>query len=352
MDLATHCILLLTQAITRMDGVIGLQLCNEATSNAPSMYEWYDRTLNAIALIDSKLPVYISDAWDLPTAVRYIQGKKTMPTGGIATLNSNTNPVIIDTHYYWTFSDADKAKTPQQIITEPPTKFTEPEFDPSANTSSSNTIYYAAVPVIVGEYSSTMSSDSWSRVPASDRPQLTTQFGQAQCKRWQQRSMGSYFWTYKMDWMDGGEWGFVAQTNNGAVTPPSNLLLERKDVLASIAVANGKREGMRKAALDAHAKVYDGIPGNSAELWRFEAGWDVGFSDAGAFFGMRASGAFDSVGMKGVKIAAGAGGDKIGNLDLWVRKRVLDSGMVGTLTWEFEKGLRQGVLAFYEGAGA
>lgn len=90
---------------------------------------------------------------------------------------------------------------------------------------------------------------------------------------------------------------------------------------------------------------------SAAELWRFEAGWDIGFADAGAFFGMRATGAFDTVGVKGAKIGAGIGGDKIGNVDLWVRKRVLDSGMVGDSVWMFERGLREGVLAFYEAVG-
>jgi hypothetical protein len=31
---------------------------------------------------------------------------------------SNCNPLVIDTHVYWAFSDADKQKTPQQIIYE------------------------------------------------------------------------------------------------------------------------------------------------------------------------------------------------------------------------------------------
>lgn len=246
-----------------MEGVIGLQLCNEATANAPSMYEWYDHTLNAIALIDSKLPIYISDAWDLPTAIHYTQGKNSIPKNGPTVPKSNTNPVIIDTHYYWAFSDADKAKTPQQIISEVPTKLVEPELDPSTSVSDSagSTKDHTTVPIIVGEYSCTIASDAWSRAPVADRPQLTVQFGQAQCKRWQQRSMGSYFWTYKMDWMDGGEWGFVAQTNSGAVTAPPNLLLERKDVLSRIAAADRKRDELRKAGLGAMMKTCETVPG-------------------------------------------------------------------------------------------
>lgn len=48
----------------------------------------------------------------------------------------------------------------------------------------------------------------------------------------------------------------------------------------------------------------------------------------------------------------GEGGDKIGMLDLWIRKRLVDSGLcVGKFTWEWEQGFRQGVRDFYESAG-
>lgn len=33
-----------------------------------------------------------------------------------------------------------------------------------------------------------------------------------------------------MNWMDGGDWDSVEQTNNGATSPPSSLLLSMRDV--------------------------------------------------------------------------------------------------------------------------
>jgi hypothetical protein len=45
------------------------------------------------------------------------------------------------------------------------------------------------------------------------------------------------------------------------------------------------------------------------------------------------------------------GGDKIGCLELWVLKRVRESGMRGGFVWEFEQGVRAGIRDFYEVAG-
>jgi hypothetical protein len=58
------------------------------------------------------------------------------------------------------------------------------------------------------------------------------------------------------------------------------------------------------------------------------------------FFGARANGRLP-----------GTGGDKIGMLDIWTKKRIVESGQAGKLLWEFEQGFRQGVRDFYELAG-
>lgn len=347
LDLAMHCILLLVQELNRMEGIIGLQLCNEALYNAPSLYEWYDHALSTIQLIDAKLPIYISDAWNLGTAVRYVQGKNTVPTG-TGTVPSATNPVFIDTHFYWNFSEADKLKPPQQIIAEVPSRLNE------LDNKDGNVCENGAALAVVGEYSCAMDEKTWSQVSRGERPHITIDFGQAQSRRWQLRAGGAYFWTFKMDWMDGGEWGFVQQTNMSSVIPPSNLLLPTIDVQKSIGAS--QRPGVwnvkRNAAVKAHIAYWTSRePGKPFEHWRHETGWDVGFADAAAFFGMRASGGFDSVTGSGKRVNAGMGGDKIGCLDMWVRKRILDSGMVGPFVWEFETGLRQGVQAFYEIVG-
>ena len=76
------------------------------------------------------------------------------------------------------------------------------------------------------------------------------------------------------------------------------------------------------------------------EHWRFGAGWDIGFSDAISFSQARISG-----------VLTGTGADKIGMLDAWVRKRVIESRQGGQYIWEFEQGLRQGISDFCRLAG-
>lgn len=76
-----------------MEGVAGLQIVNESDTNAPGMYEWYDSVLAELSKIIPAVPVYISDAWNLGTAVDWSLKKNTCSSHG--------NPVVIDTHLYW-----------------------------------------------------------------------------------------------------------------------------------------------------------------------------------------------------------------------------------------------------------
>lgn len=88
-----------------MDGVVGIQVVNEAVWGAKHMYEFYEQALETIGGVDASIPVYISDAWDLNKALTWCNGRK---GGG--------NPVVVDTHKYYTFSDKDRAQAPQEII--------------------------------------------------------------------------------------------------------------------------------------------------------------------------------------------------------------------------------------------
>ena len=101
-----------------MDGVVGLQLCNEADWESPGLYRFYDAALARVPPIDSRLPIYISDAWDLKTALRYSLDKN-----GIK--GSLSNPVIVDTHQYYTFADKDTSRHPQELISQVSTQLLE-----------------------------------------------------------------------------------------------------------------------------------------------------------------------------------------------------------------------------------
>ncbi|KAI9849426.1 MAG: Glucan 1,3-beta-glucosidase 3 [Sclerophora amabilis] len=327
LSLAQNCLVFIAQQARTMDGVVGIELVNEATANAPGLYQFYDSVIGAISQVDSTMPVYISDGWDLNTAVTYSNGKNAWST--------STNPIVIDTHKYYCFADNDKKKSPQQIISGVSGELSE------LNGREGDVFTHGAAQVVVDEYSCVLDEQTWSKVNSDQRPGLITQFGQAESKQWQARSGGSTFWTFKMDWMDGGEWGFKQQTNNGNVYPPRNLTLSAADVRSKISTAQSQQAGLKSAASSAHRNYWSQqSPGQTFEFWRFDTGYDVGFADALAFFGTKVNGALP-----------GTGGDKIGMLDLWVRKRIFESGQAGSYVWEFEQGLRQAIGESYRAMG-
>lgn len=192
-----------------------------------------------------------------------------------------------------------------------------------------------AVQLIVGEYSCVLADEAWQR---GNKEQLVALFGRTQSARYQQRAGGAFFWTYKMDWMPGGEWGFKQMVEQGAITPPHNLSLSSEQVAQRIDIAQAQRDGRRGRDWGSHCSWWDGNHPGNYEHKRFEIGWTLGWDDAVAFFGMR-------------NTSGRRGGDKIGMLDLWILKRLRESCQDGDFVWEWEHGFRQGVKAFYEAAG-
>lgn len=293
LNLATKCLIYMAQEIhnTPLDGVIGLQVCNEAEYNAPGMYFWYDTIIAQISGIDPTIPLYISDGWNLSQCIQYVLGKN-----GSRPVSTAANPIIIDTHYYWAFSDANKAMSPDQIIADVPSKMIE------LDGQDGSVIDRGAVQVVVGEYCCVIDRQSWAKISGGSRPQLVKQFGNAQCDRWQQRAGGSFFWTYKMDWMPGGDWGFVQQCTPSAkpppglslspsVYPPSNMTLKPSDVSSRLGNAQAQQDSARVAAVNQHTAYWNNAaPGQTFEYWRFEAGWKLGYSDGASFFGARGQG--------------------------------------------------------------
>jgi hypothetical protein len=323
MDLATSCILFMAREIRHgMDGVIGLQLVNEAVWDAKGMYAWYEEVLTQVNIVDASLPIYISDGWDLERALKWVNDR------------GSGNPVVVDTHIYYTFSDADRSQSPPQIISRIPQALRE--LDGKEGSVSDR----RAAQVIVGEYSCVLDAKTWAKAQPTERDGYVRQFGESQSRRWQQRAGGSYFWTLKMDWMDGGEWGFVEQTKKGNIAPPPWSLIPKDEVNRRTDDAQAKREQLKEAALRSHVDYWNRTaPGKKFEHERYGQGWDVGFSDAVCFFEMRANGYLGS--------EATGGGDRIGCLDIWVQKRLRESGQGGEFIWEWEQGFRAGVAALY-----
>lgn len=303
-NLATACLKFIASEVSKMEGVIGLQIVNEADYHALGLFEWYEATIKSISSIDSTLPVYISDAWDLNTAIKWSQRFDLQN-------RDDTCPVCIDTHYYACFSDQDKAMSPQELITKVPEQLS------ALDGKDGNVVERGAAQVIVGEYSCVFDGESWSKSgcageQSDEGKRLLRDFGRAQSLRWQQRAGGSYFWTVPLEW-PGGAWGFLEQVDTKNLSLPPHLPV------------GARNEAVEKAEKQRDIDLDRGLQGAHFE---YRAGWKLGWNDAKAFF---------------------LSGGHIGMLDLWVRKRLLDRG--GTkidvrLARQFEKGLRQSIADF------
>ena len=237
--------------------------------------------------------------------------------------------MVVDTHYYWAFTDQDKAKTPQQIIGEAGTKLEQ------LDGKEGSVHDRGAVQVIVGEYSCVMTEDSWAKGGGVPKEELVRQFGQAQSRRYQEKAGGSFFWTWKMDWMPGGEWGFKAKTEDGSIVPPQYTKTTADDRLRMTEKARHEKDGRMHEAIQQHVSYWRGVdPNGHYEHEKYEYGWQVGYQDALGFFGGR-----------------GTQGDKIGMFEIWILKRIRESGYRGGFTWLFEQGLRKGAQDCYSAVG-
>lgn len=185
LDLAWRCVEFVAAEAKSMDGVVGVQLVNEAVWEAQGLYDWYDSVVQSVARIDSSLPLYISDAWNLGAAVRYAQKRNVLQ-------DAPANPIIVDTHLYWCLAERDRLKSPQEIIPEVYGKLAE------LDGKEGKVVDYGAAQVVVGEYSCVLAEESWARTGVVPKEQLVRDFGRAQSKRYQERAGGSFFWTYKM----------------------------------------------------------------------------------------------------------------------------------------------------------
>lgn len=317
-DIGKECAVFLVKEASAMPGVAGVQIVNEAGWGAGGMgmWEWYENVLDAVKQVDTSMPIYISDAWELSKVVKWTKERNAKGHFG--------NPVVIDTHKYYTFGDEHRKLAPQQIISRVPKDMVD-----TSGTS-----------IIVGEYSCVLDGQTWSKCNADEKPAHVRDFGHAQSHAWQSKTSGSYFWTLKMDWMDGGEWGFVEQAKKGNITPPAYMLLSNQEVQDRASAAQGRKGQLASEARRGHEEYWNGAaPGKKMDHARFSDGWSLGFEDAAAFFTMRCK--------EGVR----SGGDKIGCLELWVRKRVGEGRQQGEFEWEFEQGVRAGIVGFYTAAG-
>jgi aryl-phospho-beta-D-glucosidase BglC (GH1 family) len=177
---ATECILFIAREAASDpafgNGLVGIQIVNEAKYQAKGMFEWYDSVLSEVGKVENSIPIYVSDAWDLGPTLKWAQKRK------------EGNPVVVDTHKYFCFGGPNVGKSPHEIINNKvPELFRSVDLSPAKGTS-----------VVVGEWSCVLGEQAWEKVGKEERGPLTKKYGHVQSRRWFEVTGGSFFWTWKM----------------------------------------------------------------------------------------------------------------------------------------------------------
>ncbi|MCJ1377920.1 Glucan 1,3-beta-glucosidase 3 [Xylographa soralifera] len=319
-----------TVATNQIPGIVGIQICNEAIYGAPGAFDFYRQLTNAVSTIDSSIPLYISDAWNLGAALDF--------TASINTVNQPLlPPVVVDTHKYYCFTAADRARAPGDTIRRLVTELQE------VLSRGNSVISKGALGCVVGEWSGALDAETWSRASATNREELQRQFGLAQSTIWHERTGGSFFWSTNMEGKVGDAWDFLHMNGQRAIAVPGYLTLDFAEARDLRGHAYEHKESLKSGDIDRHIEYWhQAAPWQEFEHWRFAEGWELGFQDAIAFWEMRLK-----HGVPGAK----NGADKIGLLDLWILKRLRQLGAVGDFVWEWEHGFRQGVKSAQEALG-
>ncbi|SCU80363.1 LADA_0B06876g1_1 [Lachancea dasiensis] len=226
------------------ENVIGLQVVNEAafSDSAKAEKKFYAKAIQAVQKIDDSLPVVISDGWWPGQWADWLEDKKL------------TNSVVIDSHVYRCFSDDDKKKNAKQITD---------DLSKSLNLSSDKADY------MVGEFSCVLDGQTWDKTKES-RDECVAKFGQKQTQVFQdQASWGWFFWTFKFQEGDGGEWGF-------------RPMVEKNCIPRRPRVDPATDDGKLQHIVDGHA-AYWKDKGDKFEHWRFEEGLQAAVADVAAF---------------------------------------------------------------------
>jgi len=333
LDLAKRCLLFLASEVAqgRIENCVGIQLCNEAAWSAreAGLYAWYADVAASISDIDASIPLYISDAWDLPSALEWCGHWNRAPAPKHK--EKKRNPVIAASSKYYCFTPSDHSKSPEEL-----TQHISANELHDLAASAESVVDKGAREVAVTEYSCALDPASWAK-SQGDRDSTLRRFGQAQVSKWQ-RACGAFFWTACSEGMRGSEWDFNAMVEKGVILAPGYLSLSFDDVCAKVASATAVKEERKNANCAAHVSYWNRVaPGGDSSHVQYGRGWEVGWGDARAFFAMRAEG-----GMPGTT----EGADRIGALECWILKRLREGGVAGGEVWEWEHGFRSGVGAF------
>ncbi|KAI5954283.1 EXG3 [Candida jiufengensis] len=285
------------------ENIAGIQLDNEAEFADPAKKQstYYAAAATEIRKNDKSIPIIISDGWWPDQWVKWIQGEQG-DDGYIG--------FVVDEHVYRCFSDSDKSKSAEQIID-----------DLNKDVLTNLTDNGKGVDFIIGEWSCVLDQQTWDKTKGN-RDELVVKYGQTQLQIFDQRSSGSYFWTFKFQSGNGGEWDFKTMTNKGALKPPPKPQNPPSNDQLNQALDNAYNNHVN------YWKQQD--PNGKYEPELFKDGFSIAWKDADAF--------------------AKFNGSRIGRKEALKRSRLLEtinSKGSSKFFWEWEQGYDEGIKEFY-----
>ncbi|KAK6462310.1 glycoside hydrolase superfamily [Scheffersomyces coipomensis] len=287
------------------DNIAAIQIVNEsefANDPASKQTTYYSAVINSIREKDSTVPVVISDGWWPDQWVKWVQKNQDGRNAG----------VVIDSHCYRCFSDADKNKSPRQIIKD-------------LNNDLLTNLSAEGIDFMIGEYSCVLDGSSWNKDNAqNDRDNLVIEYGRRQTSLIHERvSFGSYFWTFKFQSGNGGEWDFKTMTDKGAISRPFSL---KGKQLPDKSVFDQKLDN----SFNTHCNYWNSAnPNENYEHKRYKEGFITGWSDAQKF--------------------AEFNGSTIGRIKPWKNSRLnehLSARGNSKFIWEWEQGFDTGIKEY------
>ncbi|WPK22816.1 hypothetical protein PUMCH_000032 [Australozyma saopauloensis] len=208
-DLMVQAMRFVAQDLLSYDNISSILLANEAVSMGSIDPEtnYYVRAIKAIREIDTSIPIVISDAWSANQYVKWVQQQQG---------ENNCAGLIIDEHCYRCFSQSDLAKSADQITN-----------DLQSDLLSGLDNNGRGVDIMIGEWTCVLDGQTWARTGldpndygSSRRAAYVAKFAQTQMGLFLQRAPASiYFWTYKFESGNGGEWDFKQQLNKSFTFP-------------------------------------------------------------------------------------------------------------------------------------
>ncbi|ODV84844.1 glycoside hydrolase family 5 protein [[Candida] arabinofermentans NRRL YB-2248] len=286
--------------LQQFENVAGLQIVNESTfdNNASGQKSYYTAAANAIRSVNKSIPIIISDGWWPDQWCKWINESSSKGDPGI----------VIDVHIYRCFSDDDKGKDADAIIK---------DLDGSVLTGLS-----ASADFMIGEYSCVLDGQTWDK-SHGDRSSKVHEYGNRQSQLFKERAkFGSYFWCYKFEHGDGGEWGFRPMVDQGCIPAREKTpQLPSEDDFNKIMNNN----------LDQHGNYWNQQnPNEKYEHWRYKEGFTTAWADCIEFA------KFDN--------------SRIGRVNAWKNSRKLEHIKArgdSSFVWEWEQGFQTALDQFH-----